>query len=68
MSGMLNLKLLRISKGIKQKDLAGKIGVSGEYLRQIESGIAKNPSRKIINDIAKELEIDERDISYFFRE
>ena len=50
----MEIKILRIRKGIKLKDLAEKVGISREYLRQIENETA-NPSKRIMQSIAKEL-------------
>lgn len=51
----LKVKLRRIELGIKQKDLAEKIGVTQQHLGNLESGRCTNPSRDLMIKIAKEL-------------
>lgn len=55
------IKALRIGKGFKAGEFAEKVGISREYLRQIENGTAKNPSCKIMKKISEilEMSIDE---------
>lgn len=50
----MNVKILRIKNKIKLQDLAARVGISRHYLRQIENDNA-NPSKKIMDKIAKEL-------------
>lgn len=57
MSSGMTIKLRRISLGIKQKDLASTLGISPQYLSQLETGLAKNPSLDIIRSLNKELDI-----------
>lgn len=52
------IKALRVGKGFKAGVFAERIGISREYLRLIENGKAKNPSREIMTKIAKELNSD----------
>ena len=52
------IKALRVGQGFKSGEFAKRIGISREYLRLIENGKAKNPSRKIMSKIAKELNSD----------
>ncbi|MDU3724678.1 MULTISPECIES: helix-turn-helix transcriptional regulator [Clostridium] len=52
------IKALRVGKGFKAGEFAERIGISREYLRLIENGKAKNPSREIMTKIAKELNSD----------
>lgn len=54
----INIKLRRIELGIKQKDLAGKLGISKQYLSNLETGRNKNPNRQLMIDIAIALETD----------
>lgn len=49
------IKLKRIELGIKQKDLAKAVGITPQYMMNIESGKAKNPSIEIMRKIAYEL-------------
>ncbi len=52
------IKSLRVGLGLKAGEFAERIGISREYLRLIENGKAKNPSREIMIKIAKELNSD----------
>lgn len=52
------IKSLRVGLGFKAGEFAERIGISREYLRLIENGKAKNPSREIMTKIAKELNSD----------
>ena len=52
------IKALRVGKGFKAGEFAERIGISREYLRLIENGKAKNPSREIMTKIGKELNSD----------
>lgn len=60
------IKALRVGQGFKAGEFANKVGISREYLRQIENGKAKNPSREIMIKIAKELNSDV--VTLFFNE
>ncbi len=50
-----NLKMRRIQLGIKQKDLAEKVGITSQYLMLLEKGKAKNPSLEIMKNLSEEL-------------
>lgn len=52
----LKLKIKRIEKGIKQNELARKIGVSIQYLNALENGRAQNPSIPVMKKISEILE------------
>lgn len=52
------IKALRVGQGIKAGDFANELGISREYLRQIENGKAKNPNRELMIKIAKALDSD----------
>lgn len=52
---MMNLKIIRIRKGIKQKDLAAKCRIRQATLSDIERGIVSNPRIRTLRTIAKEL-------------
>lgn len=54
----LKIKLRRIELGIKQKDLAKKVGLSQQYLSGIELGKKCNPNLKTMAAIAKALKSD----------
>ncbi|MFR8387403.1 MAG: helix-turn-helix domain-containing protein [Lachnospirales bacterium] len=51
------IKKVREEKGIKQKDLADKIGISYVMLSQYERGV-RTPKYEMIDKIAKSLDID----------
>ena len=51
------IAITRIKAGIKQKDLAGKIGISSSYLCQIEGG-KRNINMKILAKIAVRLDME----------
>ena len=40
----LNLKIARIKKGLKQRELAEQIGVTRDYIASLGAGRIKNPS------------------------
>lgn len=50
----MNLKLARIKQGIKQKDLAINLGITPQYLNNIEKGKTE-PRRDLMIKIAKAL-------------
>lgn len=60
------IKALRVGQGIKAGDFAKELGISREYLRLIENGKAKNPSRDLMIKIAKALDSDV--VTLFFSE
>lgn len=51
----MNLRELRISKNISQKQLAQQIGVTQAYICSLERGKRTNPSMDVIRGIAREL-------------
>jgi putative transcriptional regulator len=53
----------RTVKGIKQQDLAKKLGISPQYLRLIEIGKAE-PKRDLMIKIAKVLEVDVKELFF----
>ena len=53
-----NIKITRIKKGIKQKDLAEEVGVSQQYIASLETGRNDNPTKKVMLAIANALETD----------
>lgn len=55
MDKRLNLKIARIRKGISQKDLASKIGLTGQSISEYENG-RLNPSYDIMKKISEELD------------
>ncbi len=48
----LKLKLKRFEKGMKQGFAAKEIGVSQQYLANLESGRSTNPSREVMLKLA----------------
>lgn len=49
------LKIRRIEMGIKQKDLAQQVGITPQYLLNLENGRAKNPSIKVMKSLSEAL-------------
>lgn len=58
------VKITRIKKGIKQKDLAFRIGITQTYLADLENGKAKNPSKGIMDKIASALNSSVQELFY----
>lgn len=52
------LREIRKSKGLSQKELAGKVGVDFTYLSKVENARMSPPSEKTILAIAKALDAD----------
>jgi transcriptional regulator with XRE-family HTH domain len=50
------LKLLRTAANIKQRDLAHKVGMKGNYLSLVESG-KRTPSISLLQRLAKALDV-----------
>jgi len=59
-----NIKIFRINAGLKQKELAAKIGVNESYLSTIEGG-KKEPSLSLLKKISLALGVP---LSTFFWE
>lgn len=51
---MFKLKAIRVGKGIKQKDLAIELGISPQYLNNIENGKVE-PRRDFMIEVSKKL-------------
>jgi transcriptional regulator with XRE-family HTH domain len=51
-----SIKLLRISAGLKQEDLAAKLGVTSNYISLIENN-KREPSLSFLRGLADELDI-----------
>ena len=49
------LKMKRIEKGVKQKTLAQIVGITPQYLMNLESGKSKNPSIKVMKALSEHL-------------
>lgn len=58
---MIELKLMRIKKGLLQADLAKRMGVSQNVISMYETG-DRFPSRTNLEKLANALECDIRDI------
>jgi putative transcriptional regulator len=50
-----NLKIARIRAGLTQIELAKKAGISNKYLSLLETGASVNPSKPVMERIAKAL-------------
>ena len=53
------LKLLRIKKGLRQEDLARKLGVTQQYISTLENENIDNLTLGNLHKLSKVLEIDE---------
>jgi transcriptional regulator with XRE-family HTH domain len=49
------IQTLREAKGLTQRDLAKKTGVTPGYIAQLEMGARKNPSLEVLRRLAKAL-------------
>jgi transcriptional regulator with XRE-family HTH domain len=49
------IKTLREEKGLSQKALAKRVGVTDAYITMLETGKRKNPSLDILKKLAKAL-------------
>lgn len=58
------LRKLRKSRGLSQRDLADKIGVSYTYISKIENSTLKPPSNKTIGKMAEALDADAEDLLF----
>jgi len=56
------LKLIRISRELKQKELADKLGISPNYLSSVENA-KREPSLSFIKLVSKELDVP---VSFLF--
>ena len=56
------LRELRKQAGLRQRELAGKIGVDFTYLSKIESGVMPPPSEKVILRLADVLNADKDEL------
>lgn len=52
------LRITRVMKEIAQKDLAARVGISAQYLSNIELGRVTFPSEIVLKKLAEELELD----------
>lgn len=58
------VKILRTASGLRQKDLAERVGIKPHYLSLVESG-KREPSLNVVRLIAKALNVP---VSYLFWE
>ena len=49
------IKKLREEKGLSQKALAERVGVTDAYITMLETGVRKNPSLVVLQRLAKAL-------------
>ena len=49
------IKKLREEKGLSQKALAERVGVTDAYITMLETGVRKNPSLAVLQRLAKAL-------------
>ena len=59
-----NLKLARVARGLKQKDLAKQVGITPQYLMNLENGKAKNPSIKVMKSLSDALGCDVQELFF----
>lgn len=57
-----NIRKIRIDKGLGLNQLAKECKVSGGYLSDIENNVKKNPSMKLLENIARVLEVSVTDL------
>lgn len=50
------LRLLRVAAGLKQTELAARVGVTPNYLSMVENG-RREPSLSFVKSVSKELDI-----------
>ncbi|WP_315671743.1 helix-turn-helix transcriptional regulator [Clostridium sp. 19966] len=58
------LKALIVGMGYKHCEFAEKVGISREYLRQLENGKAKNPSITIMKKISELLGVSAEELFF----
>ncbi|HAU5070063.1 TPA: helix-turn-helix transcriptional regulator [Clostridioides difficile] len=52
----INLKIFRIKKGLKQQELADRVGISRYYLSNLETSKANNPSNDLMIKLSRALD------------
>lgn len=62
----IKLKLRRIQLGKKQKDVAKEIGISQQYLSNLENGLTNNPNIETMKKLSEVLNISVLEL--FFNE
>ena len=56
------IKKLREARGLTQVELAAKAGTTQAYIVALEKGSRKNPSLKLLGDLAKALKTNVADL------
>jgi transcriptional regulator with XRE-family HTH domain len=51
------LKKYRVQRGLSQRDVASRAGVTGAYVAMLETGAKQNPSLAILKRLAKALAV-----------
>ncbi|HGD6081871.1 TPA: helix-turn-helix transcriptional regulator [Streptococcus agalactiae] len=59
-----NIKNIRKQKGMTQNDLAKAVGVTRQYIGDIEN-LKKMPTIKVAFDCAKVLDVEVKDLFYY---
>ncbi|HGP0548484.1 TPA: helix-turn-helix transcriptional regulator [Streptococcus pyogenes] len=59
-----NIKIIRKQKGMTQNDLAKAVGVTRQYIGDIEN-LKKMPTIKVAFDCAKVLDVEVKDLFYY---
>lgn len=59
---MKRIEELRKRKGLSQKKLAEMANISAPYLSALEKGKKKNPTLQVLQNIAKALEVEIKDL------
>lgn len=59
-----NIKVIRKQKGMTQNDLAKAVGVTRQYIGDIEN-LKKMPTIKVAFDCAKVLDVEVKDLFYY---
>ncbi len=62
----MNLKIRRIKMKKKQKEIAEQVGITQQYLANLENGRSKNPSRGLMIRLADALDTTVQEL--FFSE
>ncbi|EGS9999198.1 helix-turn-helix transcriptional regulator [Clostridium perfringens] len=62
----MNLKIRRIKMKKKQKEIAEQVGITQQYLANLENGRSKNPSRGLMIKLADALDTTVQEL--FFSE
>lgn len=60
----VNLKIARLKKGIKQRELASKVGVTQQYIGSLENNKYSNPTKKTMLAISKVLDVSVQELFF----